>query len=203
MEVKAMDRVRAVYRGAWWALMLRGVLAITLGAIILWRPLDSIAAFALTIALWALFSGFVEIIHAVELRHVFGNWWVALLGGLISVGFGFAALRYYPQLSLAFAVVWATWWLFMTGVVAISIAFMQRRLGMGWGWTLAFGVLAFASGVVAIMNPPATLASIMGLIAGFALASGFVLVMGAFRLSAIKERLAMSDAHAMSERRIA
>jgi len=141
------------------------------------------------IAFWALFTGFVEILHAFELRSVYANWWVALLGGLVGVVFGVAALNYYPQLSLTFAVVWATWWLFVTGGFAVMVALIQRKLGMGWGWTLAFGIVAFGAGVVALMNPPATLAAIMVLISGFALLSGAVLVTAAFRLSALREQL--------------
>src|SRR5258706_12833757 len=64
----ASDLIRSTYRRVWWALMLRGLFAIALGTLVLWRPLDSIASFALVIAFWALFTGFVEILHALELR---------------------------------------------------------------------------------------------------------------------------------------
>jgi len=185
----ASDLIRSTYRGVWWAFMLRGLFAIALGAVVLWRPIDSIASFALVIAIWALFSGFIEMIHAFELRRVTRRWWVALLSGLISVGFGIAALYYYPVLSLAFAVVWVSWWLFLTGALAVSAALMERKLGMGWGWTFTFGVVSFAAGAIALMNPPATLAAIMGLIAGFALVSGIVLIMAAFGLSSLKDKL--------------
>jgi len=185
----ASDLIRTTYRRVWWALMLRGLIALAVGVLILWRPLDSISSFALVIAFWALLAGFEEILRAIELRKVFSSWWALLLGGLISVGFGVAALYYYPGLSLAFAVVWATWWLFLTGGFAVAIALMQRRLGMGWGWTLAFGIVAFGAGVLAIMNPPATLSAIMGLICGFALLSGVVLIVTAFRLNSLKEQL--------------
>jgi len=182
--------ISSVYRRLWWGLMLRGLFAVALGAVILWRPLDSIASFALVIAIWALFSGFVEILHAVELRRVFSKWWVGLIGGLISVGFGAAAFYFYPQLSLAFAVIWAAWWFFFTGAAAVMVAATQRRLDMSWGWTLTFGILALAAGVLALMNPPATLAAIMAFISTFALLSGVVLIITAFRLSALKDRLA-------------
>src|SRR5262249_5786679 len=138
---------------------------------------------------WALFTGFIEVIHAFDLRRVLPQWWVTLLGGLISVGFGIAALALYPALSLAFAVVWASWWLFLTGALAISAALMERRLGMGWGWPFAFGIVSTGAGVIALMNPPATLAAIMGLIAGFALVSGVVLIVAALGLSMLKDKL--------------
>src|SRR6476646_4462661 len=103
----ASNLIQSAYRGTWWALVLRGIFGIALGAIILWRPLESIASFALVIAIWAFFSGVVQIVHAIDLRAVFSQWWVMVLSGLVSVAFGVAAVYYYPALSLTFAVVWA------------------------------------------------------------------------------------------------
>jgi uncharacterized membrane protein HdeD (DUF308 family) len=185
----ATDIIQSAYRRTWWALVLRGLLALALGVFILWRPMDSIASFALAIALWALFSGIVQLVHAFDLRAVVQHWWVLLLSGLVSAAFGLAALYYYPGLSLAFAVVWATWWLFLTGGLAIYAAIMERKVGLSWGWAFAFGLVSVLAGVFAFMNPPVTLAAIMGLIAGFAIVSGVVLLIGAFRLTAAKEEV--------------
>jgi uncharacterized membrane protein HdeD (DUF308 family) len=182
----ASDLIRTAYQRAWWALVIRGVFAIAVGALIFWRPLDSIAAFALLIAVWALFVGIVQVVHAFQLRPLLSQWWVLLLTGIIGVAFGVAALYYYPGLSLTFAVIWTTWWLILTGALAIYLAVWERGAGLAWGWTLGFGVLSIAAGVLAIMNPPATLAAILGLIGGFALASGVLLLIGAGRLAAAK-----------------
>jgi len=185
----ATDLIQSAYRRTWWALVLRGLLALSLGVFIFWRPLESIASFALVIAIWALFSGIVQIVHAFELRALFRQWWVLLLSGLTSAVFGVAALYYYPALSLALAVVWVTWWLFLTGALAIYAAMVERRLGLSWGWTLAFGAVSIITSVLALMNPPATLGAIMGLIGGFAIVSGVVLVVGAYRLASTKHEL--------------
>jgi uncharacterized membrane protein HdeD (DUF308 family) len=184
-----VDPIESVYRRTWWALVLRGLLGLTLGILILWRPLDSVAGFALAIALWAVFSGTVQIVHAFELKPLFSGWWVALLSGIVSVGFGVAALYYYPALSLAYAVVWTAWWLLFTGGLAIYAAVQERRLELPWGWTLTFGVVSIATGVFALIYPPATLAAIMGLIAGFGLVSGAALLIGAFRLSSVRREV--------------
>jgi uncharacterized membrane protein HdeD (DUF308 family) len=186
----ATNVLQSAYRRAWWALVLRGLLALALGILILLRPLDSIASFALVIAIYALFSGIVQIVHAFELRSALPQWWVMLLSGVISTAFGIAALYYYPALSLAFAVVWVAWWLFLTGGIALYAAILERRMGVSWGWTLAFGILSIVAGVFAFMSPPATLAAIMGLIAGFAIISGVFLLIGAFRLSSVKQEIA-------------
>lgn len=164
---------------AWWGIVLRGVVSIALGIFILARPLDSVAAFALVIAIWALVSGLTNIVHAFDLRSYFSAWWVMLLGGIISAGFGVAALYYYPGLPLTFAVIGASWWLLVTGVVTVYLAFSQRQLQMPWGWTMAFGLLSLAASVLALMYQNATLATIMGLISAFGIVGGVVLLIGA------------------------
>jgi uncharacterized membrane protein HdeD (DUF308 family) len=108
-----------------------------------------------------------------------------LLTGLVGVGFGIAALIYYPVLSLTFAVVWVAWWLLFTGILGLYVAFQQRHLGVQWRWSAAFGVLSVAASVFALLAPPVTLAAIMGLIAAFAIVGGIALVWGAFKLRSL------------------
>src|SRR5437879_12921421 len=110
MTSPMMDDVKRMYRLTWWALMLRGLLSLAVGVFIFARPLESVAAFALVIAWWALFTGLVNIVHAIQLKPVMRHWWVLLLSGLIGVGFGIAALLYYPTLPLSFAVLRAALW---------------------------------------------------------------------------------------------
>jgi uncharacterized membrane protein HdeD (DUF308 family) len=193
----ASDLIQSAYRRTWWALVLRGLLGLAIGVFILWRPAESIASFALVIALWALFSGIVQIVHAFDLRPLYHQWWVMLLSGMVSAAFGGAALYYYPGLSLSFVVVWTTLWLFLTGGLAIYLAVQERRLNLSWGWTLAFGIVAIVTGVLALMNPPTTVAAIMGLIAGFAIVSGVLLLVGAYRLTAAKNEIADTVRQAM------
>ena len=183
------DLIQSAYRHTWWALVLRGLLGIAVGAVILWRPLESVAAFALFIALWALFTGVVQIVHSFDLRSLFDHWWVLLVSGLVSVGFGVAALYFYPGLSLAFAVTWTALWLLMTGALAIYAAVVERKVGGPWAWTLTFGIVGIVCGVFAILSPPATLAALMGVIAAFALVGGIALLIGAYRLSSVKREV--------------
>jgi len=130
----ASDLLQSAYRRTWWSLVLRGILSIAVGVIILWRPAESIAALALLIAIWALVSGIVQIVHALDLRAVFSQWWVMLVSGLVGVGFGVAALYYYPGLSLGFAVAWTMWWLLFTAVATYVL--FKTKVG---NWIFAVG----------------------------------------------------------------
>jgi len=94
-----------MYQRMRWSLLLRGLIWLALGILIFVRPMESVAALALVIAIWALVSGISQIVQSVEMRTALAHWWLLLVSGIISVAFGIAALRFYPGLSLAFAVI--------------------------------------------------------------------------------------------------
>jgi len=177
--------VRGTYQRTMWALVLRGLLGLAIGILIFWRPLQSVAAFALVIALWALFDGVTNIARAFAVRNVVPHWWVLLLAGIVSVVFGGAALYYYPALSLAFAVAWTAWWLILSGAIATYVAIQEKRLEVPWGWTLFLGLVTLATGVVAMIYPGVTLSALMGLIAAFAIITGILMLVGAVKLHGI------------------
>lgn len=186
----AETQIGSIVKGAWWAIVVRGLLALSVGLLILARPMDSVAAFALVIAFWALMQGFVNITHALELRSIAPHWWVLLLNGIISAAFGIAAFYYYPGLSLAYAVVLTTWWLLFGGVIGIWVGMMERRAGMPWGWTMTLGILGIFAGVFAFATPPATIAALLGLISAFALVTGGFLLAAAIRMRSAADTVA-------------
>jgi uncharacterized membrane protein HdeD (DUF308 family) len=151
--------------------------------------MDSVVALALVIALWSLFDGIVGIVRSFTLRGIVQHWWVLLLAGIVGVAFGLAALYYFPGLSLTFAVVWTAYWLTITGVMAGYIAWQERSAGLTWGWTMAFAVAAFLAGIIAFMSPAATLATLLGVLAGFAIISGVFLLIAAAKMASVQQNV--------------
>jgi uncharacterized membrane protein HdeD (DUF308 family) len=176
------DDIKTVYNRGKWALVVRGLFGIALGIFIIARPLDSVAAFALVVAIWALVDGIVSMVRAVELRAVAPHWWVMLLAGLVSTLFGIAALYYYPGLSLTFVVLWTALWLITAGVLGVYVAIQERNAQLPWGWTMAFGIVAGIGGILAVMYPAGTLAGVVSLIAAYGIISGVALLIGAGKL---------------------
>lgn len=181
--------IKSLYTHAKWGLLIRGLFGIALGIFIIMRPAESIAALALVIAIWALGDGIVSIVHAFDLRGVVDHWWAMLLSGIISVGFGIAALYYYPVLSLTFAVFWTSLWLIMGGLIGIYVSVQERSMGVSWGWTLAFSIVAIVAGVVAVLRPGITLASLISVIATFGILGGIALIIGAGKMQSFEGQL--------------
>jgi uncharacterized membrane protein HdeD (DUF308 family) len=184
--------IQRAYNQTKWALLLRGLLSLAVGIAILMRPMDSVLALALVIAFWSLFDGIVSIVRSFDLRGIVQHWWVMLLGGIVGVAFGVAALYYFPGLSLTFAVVWTSYWLTISGVIAAYVAWQERSAGLSWGWTMAFAIIAIAAGVIAFMSPQATLATLLGVLAGFAIISGVFLLIAAFRMGSVQRDIRQS-----------
>ena len=178
--------LKSLYTGAKWGMLIRGLFGIALGIFIIARPAESIAALALVIAIWALGDGIVGIVHAFQLRGVVEHWWAMLLSGIISVGFGIAALYYYPVLSLTFAVFWTALWLITAGLVGVYVSVQEQKMGVSWGWTLTFAVIAIVGGAFAVARPGITLASLISLIATFGIVGGIALVIGASKMQSVE-----------------
>ena len=177
------------YHRTKWGLVLRGILAIALGIFIIVRPLQSVAVLALVIAIWALVDGIANVVHGFDLRNWVKHWWVMVLSGAIGIAFGVAALYYYPLPSLAFMVIWVAFWLITTGALAIYASVMEKRLGLSWGWPFAFGLFSVIVGIAAAMQPRATLAGLMALLAAFGIVGGIATLIAAGRLHRVEERI--------------
>src|SRR5689334_10479643 len=100
------DDLEAAYNRSKWSLVFRGMFSIAHGIFVMTRPLDSTAALALLIPIWALSDGMVNMVRAFDLRSAAPHWGVLLLAGIVSTVFGVTALYYYPAVSLNLAALW-------------------------------------------------------------------------------------------------
>lgn len=178
--------IKTLYNRVKSGLVIRGLFGIALGIFIIARPIESVATFALVIAIWALVDGIVKIVHAFELRAIVKHWWALLLSGIVSVLFGIAAFYYYPGLSLSFAVIWTAMWLFTAGIIGIYVSVQERNIGVSWGWTLVWSIITLAGGLFAVMRPGITLLGLISVIAAFGIVGGIALLVAAGRMQSVE-----------------
>lgn len=106
--------------GGW--LLFEGLVGVIAGIVAFF--FTSIASLALLflIAAWAIITGIMEIVQAVELRRVLTNEWLLILGGAAAVIFGVLIL-FFPGAGLV-AVTW------LIGIYAIIYGVLL--LGLAW-----------------------------------------------------------------------
>lgn len=109
------------------------------------------------------------------------NWWALVLRGLAAVLFGIIALLS-PGITLTTLVLLFGIYAFIDGVFAIATV-IKKRNGQRptWAWLLE-GVVGIAAGVLAFVLPGATALALLYLIAGWAVATGILEIVVAFKL---------------------
>ena len=105
----------------WWLLLIEGILSVIAGVMaFVWPGITALILLAL-IAGWAIGTGIVEIIAAIQMRKQITGEWLMILSGLISVLFG-VLLLINPS-GGALAVV------FIIGAYAVVFGILQIALG--------------------------------------------------------------------------
>jgi uncharacterized membrane protein HdeD (DUF308 family) len=111
-----------------WLLALEGLTGILLGIVALVWPGITALALLYVIAAWAVVTGVLEIVAALELRKAIDNEWLLALGGLASIGFG-VILAANPGAG-ALAMIWLIGaFALVFGVVLIALGLRLRAVG--------------------------------------------------------------------------
>ncbi|MGD9627618.1 MAG: HdeD family acid-resistance protein [Pyrinomonadaceae bacterium] len=82
----------------WWKILL-GLLGLAVGIYAVMDPQLGTYLLILSIAVWAMVHGVVDIVEAIKLRKRLANEWVPILGGLVSILLG-VTLVLFPEASV-------------------------------------------------------------------------------------------------------
>ncbi len=175
------DQIAASIRHHWWLFLLRGLAAIVFGLLALLWPGATVIALMAFVAAYALVDGIVTIGAAVRMRLLFDRWWLLLIQGLISTVFGVLAFLN-PTLSLLYIVISVSLWMLFAAFALFMLARAQKVMGAPSAWSMIGGVLSLVLAVAAVVFPGLTVATVIVLIAWFALALGIVNFVVAFRV---------------------
>lgn len=112
----------------WWPFLLEGLAGIGAGIVAFAVPGITALVLLYLIAAWAILTGIVEIVAAVDLRKQIRNEWLLGLAGVLSIVFGIL-VAVQPDAG-ALAVVWTIGaYALLFGVTLVVLAFRVRSLG--------------------------------------------------------------------------
>jgi uncharacterized membrane protein HdeD (DUF308 family) len=174
----------------WWALALRGLVAVLFGLAALFWPGLVLAVLILLFGAYALVDGVLAVIAAFRSSGGGTRRRLLLIEGVISILFGIFAL-FWPDLTALALLYIVAFWAILIGIARILMAIMLRReIENEWSMALS-GVLSVILGIVLILLPGAGLLAYTWLIGLFALALGIILIAYAFRVR--RQRISASS----------
>lgn len=165
----------------WWAVALRGVLAILFGVMAFFWPTLLWLTVVYMFAAYALIDGLFAIIAAVTGQTRGAPWWGLLLEGLVGIAAGVVTFAWPGITQLALLGVVAAWSM-VTGVLEVAAAVRLRKQIRG-EWLLGMsGFLSILLGLALVLMPIAGLLVVAWWIGAYAVVSGTLLLALAFRL---------------------
>ena len=165
----------------WWVVLLRGVAGIIFGLATFFAPGISLVALVLVFGAYAFADGILAIISAIRRRGESDRWWVLLLEGLAGVAAGVITLFWPGITALALLYVIAAWAL-VTGGLEIAAAIRLRKVITGEWLLVLAGIASIALGILLVLFPGPGALALVFWIGAYALVSGVLFIVLAFRL---------------------
>ncbi|MER3431010.1 MAG: hypothetical protein C4325_05695 [Blastocatellia bacterium] len=112
------------------------------------------------------------------------NWWAFLIRGILALIFGIVALFFPAAAFLALVFVFGAF-AFFDGIFALVAAFTSNAKSENWWWLILEGVVGLGIGLLTIFQPAAMGEAWLILIAAWAIITGILEIITAFRLRKI------------------
>lgn len=164
----------------WWAIALRGVIAILYGIIALLWPGVTALSLALLLAVYLVADGVLTIVAGIRAGQRHERWGWLLLEGVVDIGVGLLAL-FMPGAALL-ALVWlVAVWAIVTGIAELVAAWRLQTSHGNWLLAIA-GILSILLGIGMAVMPIAGAVALAFWTGAYALAFGITLLVLAARL---------------------
>jgi uncharacterized membrane protein HdeD (DUF308 family) len=174
------DMMSACLARNWWAMLLRGLLAVALGVLTLAMPAVSLASLVLVFAAYMFADGVLGIISAIRAARRQERWGWLVLEGLLDIAAGVAAFVW-PGLTIIVFVALVAAWAIISGGAMLGATYRLNRQHGRWLMGLA-GILSVIWGVLLIIAPIGGALVLTLWIGAYALVFGITLVILSFRL---------------------
>jgi len=180
-----MGAMSACLAKNWWAVAIRGVLAIIFGILTFLVPGAALASFIILFSAYMLVDGVFAIISGVRAARRGERWALLILEGVVDIAAGVVAFLWPVSAVIAFVYVMAAWAV-VSGGLMIGAAF---RLHITHGrWMLAIaGLISLIFGILLAVAPGAGALALTLWAGAYALVFGIMLVALAVRLRGLRD----------------
>lgn len=163
-------------KGAFWAVLIRGILAVLFGILLFSAPAAMAVALGIWVGAWFIVDGFFEIAHALQARKQNLSWGWELAGGIAYVIGGIVIMI----VPLTFAVMGGVFilWMLAVGMLIRGVFSLASKSFKGWSKLLGVLDIIFAIIMIVVLfsNPGAALAALVWIVAVYTIVFGIFLI---------------------------
>ena len=179
------DAMSEVLAQRWWAVGLRGILAIIFGLICLLTPGIALGAFVIVFAAYMFVDGVFAIISGIRAARSGENWGLLILEGVVDLAAGAIAVLW-PAITLVVLVWIVAIWAIVSGALMVAAAF-SLNLDYGRWWLALGGIASIVFGILLIIEPLIGAVVLTLWIGAYAFVFGVLLLVLGFQLHSKRE----------------
>jgi uncharacterized membrane protein HdeD (DUF308 family) len=165
----------------WWALALRGVIAIVIGLVAFFMPAVTLYSLTILFGAYAFIDGIVSLTAAVRSARHGEHWWALLFEGIVGLGAA-AVTLIWPEITLVFLIYIVAVWAVITGIFEIAAAVRLRRHFAGEWLLVLTGIASVLFGVLLFAAPGAGAVVLAWWLGAYIFIFGVLMLALAFRL---------------------
>jgi uncharacterized membrane protein HdeD (DUF308 family) len=184
----------AIFARGWWAVLLRGLLAVAFAALVQLLPDISLETLVSLFATLALADGALVAWTAIAGHREHDDWWVPLLGGVLGIGIGVVTLTA-PHITGLLLLLYVAIWAITKGIIEIAVAVRLPREIVG-EWALIQGPVSIGFGALLIARPSTGALARLGVIGTYCVTFGVILATLSWKARALGRRVAREGAPA-------
>jgi uncharacterized membrane protein HdeD (DUF308 family) len=173
-------RMAAIMVGNWWALALRGVVAILFALVAFFLPVATAAALILLFGAYVFVDGVFALIAGLRLARQHGRSAPLLIEGALNILIGLI-IFIWPGPALIATIYLIAIWAVITGIALIAAGISLIRHSGEWLLVLS-GAISILLGVILFVAPTAGVVALSWSLGFYALLFGIILLIAAFRI---------------------
>ena len=167
----------------WWALALRGVIAVLFGLLTFFIPGVTLISLVLLFGFYVILDGIFDIVSAMKAP---GHHWPLLVEGIVGIVAGIVTFMW-PGITAMFLLHLIAFWAILTGVLEIVAGIRLREVIANEMLLILMGVISTLFGILIITFPGAGALAIIIWIGAYAVVFGIILIVLAFRLRSFRQ----------------
>jgi uncharacterized membrane protein HdeD (DUF308 family) len=179
----------AILQGSWWTLLLRGLGSFAVGILLWVHPVIAISTLVLLFAVALAADGLLAVWAAVAGRAKHDDWWVLMIGGLLSLCIAVMTIAV-PALTATALLFFVAIWAVAAGVLNILAGLRVRTVIVCGNILILIGALGVIFGGLIMAHPAAGMRAVLWLPATYALVHGAFLTLLSFRARIFAKMLA-------------
>lgn len=176
----ARDVMNATLARNWWAIVLRGVIAILFGLVALAAPGAVLLSLAVLFGIYLLIDGGIGLASTVRAVTTHGHWGALLAESVLNILVGLIALFIPGAAVLGFVLLMAAWAL-ITGALMVAAA-VRLHVSHGRWWLALGGIASLIWGVLLIAAPLVGAVVLTWWLGIYAIVFGVALLVAGWRL---------------------